>query len=67
MANSKKMHSCREMFKIMGILPVYFQHIFPFLLYMLNKRHLFTKNTEVHNNDIRSANNCYLHFTNLSK
>ena len=34
---------------------------------MVNNKHLFTKNLEVHNNDTRSANNFHLLITNLTK
>jgi len=37
------------------------------LLYVVNKKHLFTKNLEIHNNDVRSANNFHRPFTNLTK
>ena len=38
MTNSKKMDSCRELFKIMEILPFYFQYIFSLLLYVVNNK-----------------------------
>jgi len=51
----------------MEILDFYSQFMFSLLLYMLNNKHLFTKNLEVHINDIRSANIFHLHFINLTK
>ena len=51
----------------MEILPFYSQYIFFRLLYVVNKKHIFTKNIEVHNNDVRSANIFHLPFANLTK
>jgi len=34
---------------------------------MVNNKHLFTKNLEVHNHDTRSTNNFHLPITNLTK
>ena len=42
--NSEKMDSCRELFKTMEILPFYSQYIFSLLLYVVNNKHIFTKN-----------------------
>jgi len=56
MINSKKIVSCTEKFKTMEILDFYSQYIFSLLLYVMNNEHLFTKNLEVHINNIRSAN-----------
>jgi hypothetical protein len=67
MTNLKKMDSCREMFKMMKILPFDSQYIFSLLLCVVNNKHLFTKNVEGHNHDIRAANNFHLPFTNLTK
>jgi len=55
------------MFKKMQILDLYSQYIFSLLLYVMNNEHLFTKNLEVHINDIRSANIIHLHLSNLTK
>jgi len=49
MTNSKKMDSCRELFKAMEILTFYSQYIFSLLLYVVNNKHLFTKNWQVYN------------------
>jgi hypothetical protein len=51
----------------MEILPSFSQDIFLLLLYVVNKKHLLTKNLGVRNQDIRSANNFHLPFTNLTK
>jgi hypothetical protein len=67
MTNSKNTEFCRDLFKTMKMLPFYSQYIFSLLLYMVNNKHLFTKNVEVHNHDTRSANNFHIPITNLPK
>jgi hypothetical protein len=62
----KKVDSCTEMFKSIKILPLYSQYIFSLLLYVVNNKHLFTRNLEVHNHDTRSAKNFHLPITNLT-
>ena len=61
------MDSCRKLFKTMEILPLYSQYMFSLLVFVVNNKHLFTKNSEVHNHDTRSANNFLLPITNLTK
>ena len=61
------MDSCTELLKTMEILPLYFQYLFSRLMYVVNNKHLFTKNLEVHNHDTRIANNFHLPITNLTK
>ena len=56
-----------ELFKTMDILRFYPQCIFSLVLYVVNNKHLFTKNSEFHNHDIRSTNNFHLPITNLTK
>ena len=51
----------------MKILPLYSQYILSLLMYVVNNKHLFTKNLEVHNHNTRSANNFHLPITNLTK
>ena len=34
---------------------------------MVNNKHLFTKNLEIHNHDTKSANNFHLPITNVTK
>jgi hypothetical protein len=66
MINSKKMDSCKEFFKTIENLQFYSQYIFSIFIGLVKNKHLFTKNIEVYNHDIRSANNFHLHFTNLT-
>ena len=61
------MDSCRELFKTMEILPLYSQCMFSRLTYVVNSKHLFTKNLEVHNHNTRTANNFHLPTANLTK
>jgi hypothetical protein len=67
MNKSKKMDSSRGLFKTMEIVPLCSQYIFSLLMYVVNNKHLFTRNIEVHNHDSRSANNFHLPITNLTK
>ena len=43
------------------------QNIFSLLLHVMNNKHLFTKNLDVQNHDIKSANIFHLHAINLTK
>jgi hypothetical protein len=67
MINSKKMVSYTELFKTMESLPFYPKHIFSLLLCVVNNKHLYTKNLEIYNKDVSSANIFHLHFINLTK
>ena len=51
----------------MEILPFYSQYVFSLFLYVVNNKHVFIKNLEVHNHETRSANNFPLPITNLIK
>jgi hypothetical protein len=66
MNSAKKIDSCTELFKSMKILPLYSQYIFSLLMYVVNNKHLLTRNLEVHNHDTRSAKNFHLPITNLT-
>ena len=61
------MDSCKELFNTMDTVSFYSQYIFSLLLHVVNNKHLFTKNLEVHNHDTRSANHFLLPITNLTK
>jgi hypothetical protein len=60
------MDSCRELFKSTKIFPLYSQYIFSLLMYVVNNKHLFTRNLAVHNHDIRYAKHFHLPVTNLT-
>jgi hypothetical protein len=55
------------MFKTMEILPFFSQYIVSLLFYVVNNKHLFTTNLEVHNHNTRSADNFHLPISNLAK
>jgi hypothetical protein len=67
MTNSKKIDSFTELLKTKEIVPFCCQYICSLLLFVVNKKQLFTKNLAVHNHDTRSANNFHLPITNLTK
>jgi hypothetical protein len=50
----------------MKILPLYSQYIYSLLMYVVNNKHLSTKNLDIHNHNTRSANNSHLPITNLT-
>ena len=51
----------------MEILSFYSQYIFSLSLHVVNNKHLFTKNLEVHNHATRSAKHFHLPITYLTK
>jgi hypothetical protein len=53
MGNLRNRDSCRNMFKTIKILPFYSQYIFSVLIHIINNRHMFTTNQEVHNINTR--------------
>ena len=67
MTNSKKTESCKKLFKEMKILPFYCQYIFSLVMYMVNNKHLFTKNLEIHSHDTRKASNFHVPTAKLTK
>jgi hypothetical protein len=67
MTNSKKTKSCKTLFKEREILPFYCQYIFSLVMYMVNNKHLFTKNLEIHSHDTRKANNFQLPTAKFTK
>ena len=58
--NLKKTDSCTELFKTMDILSIYSQYQFSLLLYVVNNKHVLTKNSEAHNHDTRFADTFHL-------
>jgi hypothetical protein len=67
MGNLRSRDSCRNTFKIMKILPFYSQYIFTILIYIINNRHLFITNQEVHNINTRSSLKFHVPGSNLTK
>jgi hypothetical protein len=52
--NSGNRDSCRKLFKKMEILPFYSQYLYTLILYMMNNKHLFKANMDVHNYETRN-------------
>jgi hypothetical protein len=63
---SKKRESCMELFKEMKIMPFCSQYIPSLMLYVVNNRHLFTNNSEIHN-IVTRQNNLYPPSNSLTK
>ena len=67
LTKSKKTESCRKLFKEMKILPFYCQYIFSLLMYVVNNKHSFTKNLEIHSHNTRNASNLHVPAATLTK
>jgi hypothetical protein len=65
--NTKPRDSCREVFKKLGIMTLYSQYIYSFVLYTVNNKHLFDANNEIHKYKTRNNNNLHLPLPSLSK
>jgi hypothetical protein len=61
MTRSTYRDSCRQLFKKLGILPLYSQYIFYLLLFVERNRDLYLTNQEIHG--INTRYNTNLHFT----
>jgi hypothetical protein len=59
-------HSCRNLFRQLGILPLKSQYIYSVLLFVLKNRKLFTTNHDAHNLQTRQSNNLYLPTSTLT-
>jgi hypothetical protein len=58
--------SCRNLFKKLDILPVPCQHIFSFMLLVVDNQKNFQTNLSMHGLDTRNKNQLYLSIVNLS-
>jgi hypothetical protein len=65
--NSGNRDSCRELFRKTEILPFYSQYLFSLILYMVNNKHLFKANMDVHNYETRNKTNFHQPSANLAK
>jgi hypothetical protein len=63
----KKRDSCRDSFKEMKILPLCSQYIYSLMLYVVNNRHLFTRNSEIHDIGTRQNINLFPPSTSLTR
>jgi len=59
MTKSRSRDSCRQLFRILEILPLQYQDIFSVLLFVVKNKDLYTTNQEIHN--ITTRLNIYLH------
>jgi hypothetical protein len=59
-------HSCRNLFRQLGILPFKSQYIYSVLLFVSKNRKLFTTNHNAHNLQTRQSNNLYLPASTLT-
>jgi hypothetical protein len=61
--------SCRELFKVLKILPLTCQYIFSLALFVANNKSLFKENSEVHNIKTRNNSNLFstVTFNDLSE
>jgi hypothetical protein len=63
----KKRDSCRNSFNKMTILPLCSQYIYSLMKYVVNNRHLFTRNSEIHNIGTRQNINLFPPSTSLAR
>jgi hypothetical protein len=63
----KKRDSCRDSFKEIKILPLCSQYIYSLMQYVVNNRHLFTKNSEIQNIGTRQNINLFPASTSLTR
>ena len=59
--------SCRDLFKTLGILPLYSQYIFSISIFVLKNRYLFTTNNQIHNLHTRFKTNLHPPIAHLTK
>ena len=60
---SRPRDSCRQLFKILGILPLMSQYIFSLLLFIVNNKALFQINSEIHS--INTRNNSFIDHSSI--
>jgi hypothetical protein len=65
--NTGVRESCREAFKNMEIMTLYFQYIFSLILFAVKNKHLFISNNEIHTYKTRNYLNFHLPTINLAK
>jgi len=64
--NSKKNASCRELFKILNILPLQSQYIYSILLFITKNKDQFSPNSHMHTINTRHNNNLHVPAANLT-
>ena len=58
-------NSCRNLFKILNILPLIAQYIISILIFVVNNKDQFFINSEIHNINVRHSSNLHLPSANL--
>jgi hypothetical protein len=64
--NSNKTASCRELFKILNILPLQSQYIYSILLFIIKNKDQYSTNSHMHSINTRQNNNLYVPAANLT-
>jgi len=64
--NSSSGTFCHELFKELQILTLYSQYIYSLLKFVINKRHIYKSNSDVHNLSIRYNSDFHLPTANLT-
>jgi hypothetical protein len=67
MMNAKPRDSCMDIFKKLEIMMLFSQYIYSLLLYIINNKHIFNFNNEIHEYITRSHGNLYVPIVNTSK
>jgi hypothetical protein len=65
--NNRPRDSCRDIFNNTQIVTLYSQYIYSIILFIVNNKHLFTPNNEIHKYNTRNNNNLHPATANLSK
>jgi hypothetical protein len=65
--NSKAGDSCRELFKKLEVLPLYWQYIFSLLIFWMKNKHLFSTNYQIHSVHTRFKTNLHPPIANLTR
>ena len=65
--NTRPGESCKEIFKNTLIMTLYSQYIYSIILFVVNNKHIFTTNNEIHKHNTRNNNNLHPALSNLTK
>jgi len=65
--NTKPRDSCREVFMNIEIMTLYSQYVYALILYIVNNKHIFTANNEIHKYKTSNNNNLHHPTPNLSE
>jgi hypothetical protein len=65
--NSRSRESCRDILKKLEIMTVYDQYIYSLVLYIINNKHTFNFNKEIHTYKNKALKNLHLPAINVTK